>query len=135
MHRVLIVANKTLADENLRQRLAEYAAEKSCRFYVLVPTGPRVPHRPGSGVRTIRAAAGRHLYETLRFLRDMGADAAGEVSNEVPMRAIAKVLATEPFDEILVATTPPGTSGWLAQDLPLRIARAFPLPVNHFSSG
>jgi hypothetical protein len=135
MRGVLIVANKTLSDQQLLQRLAEYMAEEPCRFYVLVPTHPR--HGRPWAVSTngdTRAGAARRLYETLLFLHEMDADAAGEVSEQPPLQAIADVLRTEQFDEILLATLPPGAGGWSAQDLPRRVMSAFAVPVTHLSA-
>jgi GABA permease len=132
MRRILIVANKMLSDENVLQRLAEYMAEEPCRFYILVPAGPRrTRHRSTSTRGESRAVAGKRLFETLQFLYDMGADAAGKVSDQPPLRAIAELLLVEEFDEILLSTLPPGTSTWLSQDLPRQVALAFALPVTH----
>jgi hypothetical protein len=134
VHRVLVIANKTLADENLLQRLAEYMAERPCRFYVLIPAGQLTHNGSAATDNGTRGAAAKRLYDTLRFLNEMGADASGEVSEQPPMAAVAELLSTQEFDEVLVATLPPGTSGWLAQDLPQRVAQAFGRPVEHFSA-
>jgi hypothetical protein len=132
MLRVLIVANKTLSGEQLLQRLAEYMAEGRCRFYVLVPAPARISrHRSFSSQRESRATAAKRIFETLHFLYDMGADAAGKVSDQPPLAAVADLLLDEQFDEILVSTLPAGASPWLSQDLPRRVALAFALPVTH----
>jgi hypothetical protein len=132
MRHVLIVANKTLSGEQLLQRLAEYMAEGLCRFYVLVPAPARkTRRRPVSTRGESRATAAKRLFETLHFLYDMGAGAAGRVSDQGPLTAIADLLLHEQFDEILLSTLSAGASQWLSQDLPRRVAQAFDLPVTH----
>jgi hypothetical protein len=107
-------------------------AEGLCRFYVLVPAPARINrHRSVSTRGESRATAAKRLFETLHFLYDMGADAAGKVSDQPPLTAIADLLLNEQFDEILLATLPAGASQWLSQDLPHRVAQAFALPVTH----
>jgi hypothetical protein len=45
------------------------------------------------------------------------------------MRAVADVLSSRSFDEIVVSTLPQPISKWLAMDLPHRLHRRFDLPV------
>jgi GABA permease len=124
MRRLLVVANKTLCDDELLERLADYMADEPSEFYLLVPD---TCHRS----RQSHAAAGKRLFETLHFLYGMGAEAAGKVSEQPPLLAIADLLVEEQFDEIVLSTLPPGTSSWLAEGLPHEVARSFALPVTH----
>ncbi len=135
MRRILIVANRTVLETHVLQRLADYVAEEPCYFYLLIPGGaPAVSYGGGTTRRSSRAAAGKHMWETLSFLHDMGAEAAGRVTDLAPLIAISELLADEPFDEIVLATAPPGASyGWLGDDVPHDVARSFDVPVTQVS--
>jgi hypothetical protein len=76
-----------------------------------------------------RALARAHLREALARLRDLGADAAGEVGVPDPLEAIGLVLHRLEFDEVILSTLPERRSRWLASDLPSRIQRTYKLPV------
>ena len=76
-----------------------------------------------------RALARAHLREALARLRDLGADAAGEVGVADPLEAIGVVLHRQEFDEVILSTLPERRSRWLATDLPSRIQRTYKLPV------
>jgi hypothetical protein len=145
--RYLVVANQTLGGEELVQAIRQRIAEGPCEFYVLVPatssTGFEEGFAPGLGGRLSaqpRAdenavpAALRRLDAELDRIRKAGAPAHGEVGDPDPFRAISDLLARRQFDEIIVATLPPGLSRWLHLDLPSRIQRKFQLPVTHIAS-
>ncbi len=128
--RVLIVANKTQSDDKLLELLADLMATQPCQFYILVPGEPGgVQHHGASIPPESRAAAAQRMFDLLRFLYEMDADAVGRVSRQPPMRAIADLLCEESFDEIVLSILPPDASGWIAEDLPQDVARSFALPV------
>jgi hypothetical protein len=131
MRRLLIVANQTLGGEHLQRKVTDCMAAGPCRFYLLVPAAPYNGHGLVWTEGQNRALANDRLYEALERLRDMGADVEGEVGDQRPLDAIADVLQHRDFDEIILSTLPPGVSRWLAQDLPRRVRRTFPLPVTH----
>ena len=76
-----------------------------------------------------RALARAHLREALARLRELDADAAGEVGVADPLEAIGVVLHRLEFDEVILSTLPERRSRWLAMDLPSRIQRTYKLPV------
>jgi len=76
-----------------------------------------------------RALARAHLREALTRLRQLDADAAGEVGVADPLEAIGVVLHRHEFDEVILSTLPERRSRWLAMDLPSRIQRTYKLPV------
>ena len=101
MRRVLVVANRTLSEEQLQQRLVNYMADEPCSFYILVPVPPRrSSHRGDRKPCESRAAVGRRLFGILSFLYDMGAEATGKVSDQTPLRAIADLLFDEPLSNV-----------------------------------
>lgn len=130
MARYLVVANQTLGGEHLAEKVKELLAEGPSHFHVLVPaTAPSDLAVFTEG--QAEAIAQRRLEDALARLRDMGAEADGEVGDASPFEAIADVLREQEFDGIILSTLPPGMSRWLKQDLPNRVERSFALPVTH----
>ncbi len=110
--RVLVVANETLAGEELVDAVRGRAAEGPIRAMVIAPVND-----PRSGYvvyrNTRRASAGRRLDRMVAALRDAGIPAHGDVYEGGPVAAVRDVLAQEPIDELIVSTHPEETSGWL----------------------
>jgi hypothetical protein len=154
--RYLVVANKTLGGEQLLAKIHECMAAGPCHFYALVPATltdqyrwppPMVlPTVSGGGVlgappspeavedkEAVAHAQGR-LGEELKRLRRAGATADGQVGDPDPLRAIREAVDREQFDEIILATLPPGVSRWLGMDLPHCVERSVKLPVTHVVS-
>ncbi len=130
MRQYLVVANKTLLSEALRQRLRALAAEEESSFHLVVPVTH--PHGAWSdGV--IHAEAAERLAEGLERFSDLGAAVDGEVVGDAsPVSAVGDVLIREPgrFDAIVVSTLPPGPSRWLKLDVIKRL-HSYGLPVMH----
>jgi hypothetical protein len=78
-----------------------------------------------------RQLARERLQHELARLRELGAEASGEVGVADPFEAIELVLHRWEFDAIILSTLPGRKSRWLARDLPSRVRRAFKLPVTH----
>src|SRR5438105_7569934 len=127
MHRVLIVANRTLDGERLRRKVIQSLAQEQCSFYVLVPATPNDDHPLVWTQGESRADAQDRLDHVLRRLRLLGADVDGQVGDHNPIHAIADVLRAEHFDEIVISTLPPGVSRWMRTNLARRVARRFGL--------
>jgi hypothetical protein len=65
-----------------------------------------------------------------------GVAVTGEVGDASPLRAVASALRHRQFDEVILSTLPVGSSPWLLEDLPVRVARTTGLPVRHvFAEG
>jgi hypothetical protein len=154
--RYLVVANQTLGGEQLLDKIQERIAAGPGHFYVLVPATPIDQYRwppplavsttAGGGIfteppveeaardRQALARAQARLGEELARLRRAGAEADGEVGDPDPLRAVQDVLGRQQFDEIILATLPPGASRWLRMDLPHRLERSVQVPVTHVVS-
>jgi hypothetical protein len=131
---VLIVANETLAGDELIEAVRTRAAQWPIRAIVLAPVStPRQGYVVYRDTR--RAAAGRRLQSTLDALRSAGIPAFGGVFDDEPLTAVKDVLQLEPVDEIIVSTHPESKSGWMRKNLLDEIRRiAGDRPVEHLVS-
>jgi GABA permease len=109
---VLVVANETLAGDELIDAVRARAADGPIRAVVVAPVNEP---RAGSVVYedSRRAAAGRRLDRTVARLRQEGIPAHGDVYGGGPLTAVEDALALENVDELIVSTHPEATSGWL----------------------
>ena len=109
---VLLVANETLAGDELVDAVRRRAAEGPIRAVVVAPVND-----PRSGYvvyrNSRRASAGRRLDGMVEALRTAGIPAHGDVFEGGPVTAVEDVLAQEPIDELIVSTHPEERSGWL----------------------
>lgn len=130
MRRVLIVANETAGGRHLHDEVRRRMAREPHSFFLVTPPSP--PHHTMTFTEgEARADARERLEHALASLRELGADIDGIVGVSRPMDAIADVLWTRAFDEIIVSTLPHAVSRWLRIDLPHRVEKRFGLPVTH----
>lgn len=118
-HRCLVVANQTLGGPDLMAAIRDSIEAGTTRFLVLVPA------TTGQDVALSRV----RLQAVVDGLLEEGVDVRGELGASDPELAVHELLRSEPVDEILVATLPPGISRWLRTDLPGRLQRQLHLPV------
>ena len=130
MRRYLVVANQTLGGEHLAEKVRACLAAGPSRFHILVPATQPQDHAVWTEGEA-QAIASRRLEQALERFRELGADAQGEVGDELPLEAIADAVREQTFDEIILSTLPPGLSRWLRQDLPHRVERTFDVTVTH----
>jgi hypothetical protein len=128
---VLVVANETLAGDELVEAVRRRATRGPTRAVVVAPV-----NEPGAGYVVYedsrRAAAGRRLEQTLKALREAGIPAHGAVFEGGPLAAVKDVLALEHVDELIVSTHPEAKSGWLRRNLLEEIRKAAQeRPVEH----
>ncbi len=131
---VLVVANETLAGDELVAAVRRRAERGPIRVVVLAPVNePRAGYVVYEDSR--RAAAGRRLDKTVERLRAAGIPAHGGVFDSGPLDAVKDVLATEAIDELIVSTHPEATSGWRRRNLLEEIRKAAgEIPVEHVVS-
>lgn len=128
---VLVVANETLAGDELIEALKGRSQQGPVRAVVVAPVS-----EPAAGYVVYedsrRAAAGRRLDRTVEALRAAGIRAHGRVFDAGPLEAVQDILAQEHVDELVVSTHPAATSGWLRRNLVDEIRRiAGRRPVEH----
>jgi hypothetical protein len=128
MRHYLVVANQTLKQPELTEKIRTCNDAGPCDFYLVVPaTRAHGPLRwtPADAF----AVAKRRLESALERFRALGADVVGEVGDPSPVIAIGEVLRRRSFDALILSTLPVGPSQWLRGDVPARIQQLFGLPV------
>jgi nucleotide-binding universal stress UspA family protein len=128
MRSYLIVANQTLTSDSLRDAINARLADGPVRTHVVVPLSP-VGGRLTWDEQESRAVAQARLDEVLGRLREMGAEADGEVGDRDPVMAVRDALRGRDVDEVIVSTLPKGISRWLGEDVPSRLRDSVPVPV------
>jgi GABA permease len=147
--RYLIVANETLARDQIPRLVAERHAKGPAEFHILVPATRSKETRqltamagdPLSGyavtdvvglddaIARDREQAAFRLATFTDKLGQQGVDFTSEVGGPDPFQAILQVMARSSFDEIIISTLPSSVSRWLRIDLPSRVRRAYSMPV------
>jgi hypothetical protein len=130
-HRILVVANETVAGRSLREEVARRAVEADAEVLVVTPAlNTRIRHWT-SDEDMARTSAQIRLDESLAALSAAGLDARGIVGDDDPCQAIEDSLRTFPADEIVISTHPPGRSNWLEHGVVERANERFELPITH----
>jgi hypothetical protein len=128
MRHYLVVANQTLKQHQLTEKIRTCIDAGPCDFFLLVPaTRAHGPLRwtPADAY----AVARRRLESALERFRALGADVVGEVGDQSPVVAIGELLRRRSFDVLILSTLPVGPSQWLRMDVPTRIEQLFSIPV------
>jgi hypothetical protein len=122
----LVVANQTVAGDDLVECLRKLAAEGPRRFIVIVPQD--------SGDGTAVAAARERLDELLRSLEGSDIVAAGMIGDPDPSTAVMNAVQYFHLSEIVISTLPENRSKWMESGLVDRIKRRTGKPVIHVES-
>jgi hypothetical protein len=128
--RVLVIANETVAGQELRDVILEHAP-RGPEVRVVCPILPSRAHYITSDIDRELAEARVRLERTLAWAAQHGIRASGHVSDDTPLRAAADELRRFPADEIIVSTHPPDRSRWLESGLVERLRRELDIPVHH----
>jgi universal stress protein family protein len=130
VHRILVVANETVAGRALRDEVVRRAGGEAQVLVVSPALNTRIRHWT-SDEDEARAAAQARLDESLAALAAVGVDAQGQVGDDDPIRAIEDALRTFGADEIVLSTHPPGRSNWLETGVVERARERFECPLAH----
>ena len=128
MRSYLIVANQTLTSRSLTEAITARHADGPVRTHVVVPLSP-VGGRLTWDEQASREVARTRLDEVLARLREMGAEADGEIGDRDPVMAVRDALRGREVDEVIVSTLPKGLSRWLGEDVPSRLRDSIRVPV------
>jgi hypothetical protein len=117
----LVIANRTVDSDQLREALQERARSGPVKFTLLVPCGP-----------TGRDAASERLDAACARLREAGLEVEGMLARDSePLAAAHEAWDPAKYDEIVVCTLPTGASKWLQVDLPHRLQKLTDAAVTH----
>ncbi|TMK41843.1 MAG: hypothetical protein E6G56_03765 [Actinobacteria bacterium] len=119
--RVLVVANQTVASEELHRELVGRHRHCPTAFSLLMPAR-RTP------------AAEEQLHEVVAELRASGLDVDGRIGDADPFFAIHELWDPRRYDEILICTLPATSSRWLQTNLLRRVERRTGALVSHLSA-
>ena len=129
--RILVVANRTLYEENLREALVERARQGAELHFAAPIFGLRLRYNatnPGEEVEGAR----KRLLDALAWAREEGIRATASVGEEnIAIGAIEDELRRAGADEVIVSTLPPERSNWLEAGIVERLQNALSVPVVH----
>jgi nucleotide-binding universal stress UspA family protein len=129
--RVLVVANRTLAGEELRETLRR-AAANGAELHVVAPILPSRVHYIASDIDTELAEARERLAAALAWAREEGLDADGTVGDPfTAFGAVEDELRAFGADEVIISTLPAGRSNWLEAGILERLRDELDVPVTH----
>src|SRR2546423_1747504 len=133
MRRYLVVANLTVTEPHLLDKVRESITAGESSFHIVVPAS-RPAEGPTWTESQTHAAAQERLGAGLAAFEKLGAVVSGEVGDPSPVQAVGDVLLHDDFDEIILSTLPAGPSRWLKQDVVSRMQRRFDIPVTHVAA-
>ena len=133
--RVLVVANRTAASDELLEALVQRVERGPAEFFLVVPSTPR----GASWITDMNSATGTvaaedALNRALSRWQDVGIECMGRVGDPDPLAAASDAAGDGEFDEVIVSTLPRHLSKWLHLDLPHKVAHATGLPTEHVSA-
>jgi len=129
--RVLVIANRTLAGEELRAQLRRRATG-GVELRVVAPILASRVHYWASDVDEELEQAQERLATTLAWAAAEGLDASGTVGDpNVALGAIEDELRLSGADEVIISTYPAGKSNWLETGIVERLRDELEIPVTH----
>ena len=128
---VLVVANRTLLDERLREEIGARARE-GADVHVVAPILPSRIHYIASDTDVELREARDRLDDTLAWARGQGLQLTGRVGDpSVALGAIEDELRASGADEVIISTLPPSQSNWLETGIVERLREDLDIPVTH----
>jgi hypothetical protein len=131
---VLVVANETLAGEELTERITQ-GDGGPVEVDVLAPVLTSHVHYATSDVDSELATARTRLDRSLTWARAHGIVARGEVGDPNPTTALEDQLRDSGADEVIVVTHPREQESWQEREELERLRRELDVPVTHVTVG
>jgi hypothetical protein len=131
-HRLLVVANQTVAGRALLEEIRNRCRGRDSEVLVITPA--LVSSRAAQWASDLDEGieqARRRMEQSLAAIRGAGLEARGEVGDSDPNLAIEDALRIFPADEIVISTHPPDRSRWLENGVVRRTREKVDLPVTH----
>lgn len=129
--RILVVANETVAGEELVSAISTLALVQATSFLVVCPALNTRLKTWTSDEDPAREAAQARLTATLERLGSVGIEARGEIGDSDPLVAVEDAVRTFHPNEIVISTQPPGRSNWLERGIVDSVRVRFDVPVTH----
>jgi len=129
-HRVLVIANKTVNGDELREELLRHGTSE-VELRIVVPVLPSRAHYVASDIDGELAEARARLEPALAWATQNGFDVSGRVGDTSPLVAIEDELRDGGADELIVSTHPASRSNWLESGLVARARAELDIPVTH----
>jgi GABA permease len=137
--RVLVLANETVAADELLDELRRIDRAGRAEYWVCVPANPvdtgQANHKGAVFLwQATMEAAQRRLDYTLSTLRSEGLHADGQLGDYRPLRALGDAVASFRPDQLVISTLPLAQSTWLRYDVVDRARSTYDIPVTHVIS-
>jgi hypothetical protein len=130
-HRILVVANETMAGRALQSEISSHSQGEGTELRVVVPAlNSKIKHWTNEEDQA-RAEAQQRLERLLAGLRTQGIEADGDIGDADPVQAMEDALRLYSADEVIISTHPRGRSNWLEHDVVSRAQERFDVPVTH----
>jgi hypothetical protein len=130
---VLVVANEPLAGNALRERILGEGGER-VEVDVLAPVLLSRAHYGVSDIDAELEQARQRLERSLRWAREQGITARGEVGDPSATTAIEDELRDFGADEVIVVTHPHEHGGWQEREQLERLRGELDVPVIHLEA-
>jgi GABA permease len=129
--RVLIVANRTLQGEELREQVRRRAAD-GATLRVVAPILTSRAHYIATDVDKELTEARERLAHAIAWAQGEGLKITGKVGDPIAaLGAIEDELRLFGPDEVIISTHPPGKSNWLETGIVERLRDELDIPVTH----
>lgn len=128
---VLVVANETLAGEELRERIRAAANGSLVEVDVLAPVLTSRTHLAVTDIDEELREARSRLERSLAWARAQGFIARGEVGDPSPTTAIEDELRDFGADEVIVVTSSRDLTGWQERVELERLREELDVPIAH----
>ena len=131
--RLLVIANRTLNDDELRAELRRRAeAATEMELHIVVPIVTSRVRYFASDVDKELAQAGERLAAALSWARSEGIAATGRIGDpNAALGAIEDELRRYGADEVIISTFAFGKSNWLETGIVERLRDELDIPVTH----
>jgi GABA permease len=134
--RVVVLANRTIAESELHDALERIVGSDQAQYLVVVPTNPvdtgQADKEGAAFVWQATAEAARaRLDQTLEDLRSRGLTVEGELGDYRPLVALDKAMREFRPDHVVIATPPEERSSWLRHGVVAEARERYDVTIQH----
>jgi GABA permease len=134
--RIVVLANQTMAENELHDALERITGSDQATYLVVVPTNPvdtGQAEREGAAFvwQATTEAAQQRLDQTLEELRSRGLTVEGELGDYRPLVALDKAMREFDPDHVVIATQPEERSTWLRHGVVADARERWDVPIQH----